>query len=506
MIGVLRGGVSLPQTAISHAAISHAGMTWVVATLIACGGEASSFEPHAFEMRRAALSGDLSRLTVSLTFDDTLKPQAQAAALLAAHGLFGTFYVNSPRLHEGSGRAGSPYLSIADALELQTQGHEIGGHTLSHLRLIALSDAERQREIINDRRQLARLGFAASSFAYPGGDLESNLDPDAAPTLGRLLREAGYASARDTNGFALDGCASGAESLPPVDAYRLRSVRSVNDAPPVPSGQAPVPPDTAATLLSWMDHAARCGGGYLPLVFHHVLPDCSAPDAPGSYCFELAQLELLASELERGQRCLLEDGETRCYSVSVATVSEALGDTEPRPLASEAYTLRNASLERTLASGSTECLQRTQASPGSASFGRSTEHARGGRASEYIQIADPYRAPAELRVARDFGACAIFASEGSAYQLSLHYRATPETALPTLRSVVYRLTHAYVWEPWMLGEPFAAESAGQWVRHAVVTAPVPAQTIALSFGLRQQSAGAVFVDDWAIGPAPPAGP
>jgi peptidoglycan/xylan/chitin deacetylase (PgdA/CDA1 family) len=441
------------------------------------------------------LPDDAPTLVVSLTFDDTFEPQVDAAARLEAHGLRGTFYVNSPRLHDGSANPdGSVYMSRAEALDLQARGHEMGGHTLSHLGLTSLPEAERVREIMGDRAQLLSLGIEARSFAYPSGDAENETDA----TLGRpvlsIARGSGYSSARDTNGFGLNGCNAAPESIPPRDAFLLRSVRSVNDNPPVASGQPPLPPDTAATLLGWMDHAVSCGGDWLPLVFHHLRADCSVPDAPGSFCFNLAELELLASALAVGARCP-EDGSAPCYRISVLPVSAALGATELLP-APEVFALRNPSLERALASGSTECIQDTQGSQGTATFARSTSLARSGVASERLEIAAPFVAPAEIRIVRDFGACSPFASAGRAYALSLHYRAEPAPVPPTLRFVTYRLTSDYTWEPWATSEPFVAATPGEWVRESFTTEPVPADTIAFSFGVRQESVGAINVDDF----------
>jgi polysaccharide deacetylase len=441
------------------------------------------------------LPSDAPTLVVSLTFDDTFEPQLAAAEILESHGLRGTFYVNSPRLHDGSANAGSsPYMSQAAALRLQARGHEIGGHTLSHPRLTTLPEVERVREVMADRAELVRLGFAALSFAYPSGDAEAETDPTLGLPVLQVLASSGYSSARDTNGFGLNGCSAGPETLPPLDAYRLRSVRSVNDAPPVGDGEPALPPDSAATLLAWMDHAVSCGSGWLPLIFHHLREDCSAPDGPGSFCFNFAELELLAAELAAGARCPEEVG-AACYRVAVAPVSTALGHTTVAP-APEVFALRNAALERALESGGTECIQATQGSGGTAIFSRSTLIARSGLSSERVEIAEPYVAPAEIRISRDFGACSPYVNEGRAYDLAVHYQAELGAAAPTLRFVTYRLTSDHVWELWTSGEPFEALTPGQWVRHAVRTESVPAGTIAISHGLRQESVGVIHVDDF----------
>lgn len=440
------------------------------------------------------LPSDAPTVVVSLTFDDTFAPQVAAASIIEARGFRGTFYVNSPRLHDGSANgAASLYMSVQNALELQARGHEIGGHTLSHPLLSTLPEAERVREIAGDRAQLLALGLQARSFAYPSGDAETPSDPALGRSVLEVARTSGHSSGRDTNGFSLSNCNAGPETLPPLDVFRVRSIRSVNDAPPVPAGEPPLPPDSSDTLLGWMDHAASCGGGWLPLIFHHLRDDCAAPDAPGSYCFSFAELERLAAALAVGARCPSAAPQS-CYRISVQTVSGALGADEVAP-AIDVFALRNPSLERTLASGATECAQATQGTGGTAVLGRSSL-ARTGAASQRMEIAEPFVAAAEVRITRDFGACSPFATVGRAYDLAVHYRAEPGGAPPRLRFVTYRLTSDHVWQLWASSEPFTALNPGEWVRQEFRTEPVPASTIAFSHGLRLESAGAVNVDDF----------
>jgi hypothetical protein len=177
----------------------------------------------------------------------------------------------------------------------------------------------------------------------------------------------------------------------------------------------------------------------------------------------------------------------------VATVSAAIGATDLAP-APEVAGLRNPSLERTVDSGETECIQHTGGSP-TAVFSRS-DLARSGQASERLAISAPYVAPAEIGVKRDFGECSVFATEGHSYDLSLYYRAEPQAETPTLRFVTYRLTSDYEWEQWQTSAAFSAGAPGTWVRRAFTTAAAPEDTIAFSFGLRQESAGVIQVDDF----------
>lgn len=430
-------------------------------------------------------------VTVSFTFDDTYGPQARAATILESHGFYGTFYVNSPELHRASASSNvNRPLRIADVLSMQAHGHDIGGHTLGHLSLTDVPEAERVRELSGDRAQLMLLGIEARSFAYPYGHVEDD-DPALGRSVLSIARASGYTSARDTNGFDLDDCTRGPESLPPADPFILRSTRSVNEPPAGASSR--IPADTADTLLGWIDQTARCGGGWLPLVFHHLRDDCAAE--PVSYCFDFGELDRLAAALASGQRCPAgaEDGQEGCYRVQVSTVSAAMGSAELAP-APEVAGLRNPSLERVLDSGGTECIRHDGEGSG-AVFSRSSR-ARSGQASERLEITAPFTALAEVGVERDFGACAIFVRGGHTYDLSLHYRAEPEGEPPALRFVTYRLTSAYTWQQWERGVAFAARTPGEWALAAFATSAVPSDTIAISFGLRQESVGTIEVDDF----------
>src|SRR5450432_1800828 len=64
---------------------------------------------------------------VSLTFDDGVANQSIAEAAMDAHGMHGTFYVNTNTINTGGS------LSWAQLTQFAAAGHEIGGHTLDHL-------------------------------------------------------------------------------------------------------------------------------------------------------------------------------------------------------------------------------------------------------------------------------------------------------------------------------------------------------------------------------------
>src|SRR4051794_6284538 len=81
------------------------------------------------------------RTVVSLTFDDGIDEQYAAGVILAERGLNATFFVNSARI-------GAPgFMSMDQLRDLQSDGNEIGGHTLHHARLTDLPPADQRVEI-----------------------------------------------------------------------------------------------------------------------------------------------------------------------------------------------------------------------------------------------------------------------------------------------------------------------------------------------------------------------
>ena len=69
--------------------------------------------------------------TVSLTFDDGEVSQFGAGAILAAHGIRGTFYLNTGAIDSREQGA----MTWAQVASLAAAGNEIGGHTRDHVHL-----------------------------------------------------------------------------------------------------------------------------------------------------------------------------------------------------------------------------------------------------------------------------------------------------------------------------------------------------------------------------------
>lgn len=206
---------------------------------------------------------------VSLTFDDGTRDHLSVAELLADRGLAATFYVNSG-LVGTDGR-----LTWTDVDAIAALGHEIGGHTRTHVDLTGVARDEAAAEVADDRRDLCARGFAASSFAYPYGSWNEELEP--------LVAAAGYAAARRSWGLAPDARTHDrprAESVPPERRFAIRTY---------PSVERPV---TVEGLLGAVRRAARARG-WLPVVFHGVGEGESRYDVSASF-FE-AFVDRLAS-------------------------------------------------------------------------------------------------------------------------------------------------------------------------------------------------------------------
>lgn len=130
---------------------------------------------------------------VSLTFDDGLT-QSPVRDILRAHGMKGTFYVNSNMIGTGS-----DYLTKAELDALYADGNEIAGHTIDHLDLATLSDAGQRAAICNDLQTLNTwYPGQVHSFAYPyastGPTTQSILEAGC-PGIGQ------YTSARTVGGL-----------------------------------------------------------------------------------------------------------------------------------------------------------------------------------------------------------------------------------------------------------------------------------------------------------------
>jgi peptidoglycan/xylan/chitin deacetylase (PgdA/CDA1 family) len=185
---------------------------------------------------------------VTIQFDDGTADQYGALAILNAHGMHATFYVNSGVIGDAA------HLSWAQLTDLAVDGNEIAGHTVTHANIKKLKTGPARQEVCGDRVALFDHGFKPVSFAYPFGSFDA--DSKA------VVAACGYNSGRGVSG--VNDRRVFAETIPPLDAYATRT-------PPNPKQST-----TLATIEGYVTAAENNGGGWVQLVFHHLCDQCDA--------------------------------------------------------------------------------------------------------------------------------------------------------------------------------------------------------------------------------------
>jgi peptidoglycan/xylan/chitin deacetylase (PgdA/CDA1 family) len=268
---------SAPYSADWDSSSAGASATIVAKAYDAAGNVATS-APAAVTVKHA------SPTVVTLGFDDGIDSQYAHRALLAAHGVKATYFINSAKV-------GTPgYMTWDQLAELASAGNEIAGHTLDHANLPTLSAADQQREICDDRQTLIQHGFGVRNFAYPFGAWNA--------AVKTVVQSCGYASARTTGGTDYPEGPVYAETVPPKNAYALRAIQ-------------PRLTTDLATLQDIVDKARYSGGGWVNLVLHGV---CDDP------CFGASDYSISSTTLAQ----LLSWIDQR-PGVSVKTTAQALG-------------------------------------------------------------------------------------------------------------------------------------------------------------------------------------
>ena len=128
---------------------------------------------------------------VMITFDDGWGEHAWIARqFLEPRGLAGVFFVYT-------GAVGAPaYLRWEDLHALESMGHEVLSHTVSHPTLTELSDARLSSEMRDSRARLeSELGHPVPCIAYPFGACDGRVRQAAADAGYRLgvLADGGHA-------------------------------------------------------------------------------------------------------------------------------------------------------------------------------------------------------------------------------------------------------------------------------------------------------------------------
>ncbi len=416
-------------------------------------GEGEEGLPLDIGMLGSELSGS-APVVVSLTFDDTVANQYTARDILKSHGMQGTFYLNSPRI----GVAG--YLSQQQVQDLVSDGNEIGSHTLSHPHLPALEASEQRREMCNDRVALMNMfaptnpGFSVNSIAYPYGEF-SGVTQEAASACG-------FTSGRGTGGLCGTCSTAAAEAIPPASAMNVRSYGSVQSTTPV------------STITGWITNARANGGGWVPIIFHHICTNC------GQYAMTAANFDALLTWIQSNAAAM---------NIQVRTVNQVMG-VPAKPLVFGP--VANDSLEKDVnpADGLADCWQRGRFGTNTVAWSR-TPDGHSGASAETMTISSFTSGNRKLVTRQDLGICAPPARPGHSYSVSGWYKGSGQA-----RMVAYYRDTGGVWRYWSNGPALAASST--WAQATFTTPVAPSVARGLSFGLSLESAGSLTMDDFAV--------
>jgi peptidoglycan/xylan/chitin deacetylase (PgdA/CDA1 family) len=192
--------------------------------------------------------GATAPTVVTIQFDDGSADQYAALAILNAHAMHATFYVNTGFIGDAD------HLSWTQLSDLAVN-NEIGGHTLHHANVKKLKLGPATTEVCDDRQNIIDHGLGVpTSFAYPFGSIDA--------LAKQVVASCGYTSGRGVSGVN-DRRVFG-ETIPPLDAYATRT-------PPNPKQGT-----TLATIEGYVTAAEANGGSWVQLVFHHVCDGCDA--------------------------------------------------------------------------------------------------------------------------------------------------------------------------------------------------------------------------------------
>jgi peptidoglycan/xylan/chitin deacetylase (PgdA/CDA1 family) len=408
---------------------------------------------------------------VSIEFDDGRAEQIGAKSILDAAGMKGTFYINS-----GEVGTTSTYMNWQQLHDLANAGHEIAGHTTSHVNLTAVSSDEATRQVCDDRSALLANGFDVRNFAYPSG--ANSAEAEA------IVQHCGYNSARDVKGIKSPGQCAGcpyAESIPPADPYRTRTPENVNDAMPL------------SEIQGYVTQAEQHGGGWVQLVFHRL---CAADAGCGQYNITPDNFQALVTWL--AQRAPL--------GTTVKTVGDVIGGpTQPAvagpPPPVGSLTVANPSLESDANNDQLpDCWLLGASGTNTATWSR-TADAHSGSFAENVTISAYTSGDRKLLQTQDLGQCAPPIKSGHSYKISQWYKGTG-----TIAFTVFTRNPNGGWVFCKQSPAFPASS--DWKQATYVWSQPPTSAncglnigytpTAISFGLALSSQGSLTVDDAAI--------
>lgn len=413
-----------------------------------------------------ANAATLPRTTVSLTFDDGLADQTSAVSSLKKYGMAGTFYINSANI-------GTPgFLARSDLSTLTANGNEVGGHTVTHADLTAITPDEANRQICLDRQTLTSWGFSVTSFAYPFAALN--------PSVEQIARGCGYNSARASGDlWAPYGCKDcpGAQSVPPADPFAIKTADDVESN------------WTLANLEQTVMHAERTGG-WLVLMFHHICAGCNVNSvSPTIFDRFLQWLSL---------RALIGTGARTVNQVIGGTAKPVVAPTPaPAPPGQDDNGIVNPSLETAGSGGLPSCWSATGYGTNTRTFDRVAGHT--GSYGETIDMTSRTDGDAKLVPTFDLGTCSPSVTVGKHYRVSAWYKSSTTTFF-----TLYQRNAIGQWAYWTQSPRLAA--ADDWTLATWITPAVPSGAVATSLGLTIDGVGTLTTDDYSFSEAPDGNP
>ncbi len=411
-------------------------------------------------------------LQVTFTFDDGLANQLVGQQLLDKYGMVGTFYVNS-------GTIGLPgFMTRADLGQLQTKGHEIGGHTVSHANLPTLSADEQNRQICQDRNTLLSWGHTVTSFAYPFVGYDA--------TTKAAAQHCGYNSARIAGDLrAPYGCTDcpTTETVPPVDRYAIRTADDIHSN------------WTLANLRNLVTRAEQAGG-WLPLNLHHICSTGCPVESISPAVFE----QFLAWLRPRSAASIRTTVRTVAQQVGGAVQPAVAPIAPPAPGAPGVNTVRNASVETagTVFPNVPDCFTAAGYGTNAATVSRVTD-AHTGQFAARVAVTSHTDGDAKIIPTFDLGQCSSQVTQGRTYEVSAWHKSNAQVFF-----TMYKRNEIGQWSYWTQSPRITPSSS--WTQATWITPSTPADAVAVSFGLTIDSVGTLTTDDYGFADTAPSPP
>ncbi len=428
-----------------------------------------------------------SPTVVTLTFDDGDADQMAAEQTMKANGLVGTWYITTGWI----GAQG--YLTRAQLSQIQADGNEIGGHTVTHPDLTQVPTTESKAQICNGRAALQSWGFQPRSFAYPFSTANATVEQQAA--------QCGYTTSRglgDVRSPASCGTCQRAETVPPADPNYLKAPDQVDST------------WTLAQLQKQVTDAVNNGGGWVVLTFHHVCANIGAADCPADQSITptlfnqfAGWLKTYAATAANKTTVRTIDQAVRQYQGTAYPAYTTASAVPPKPEAAPGVNaLDNPSLETLNAStGYPSCFQPGGWGTNTPTWAR-TSPGHTGTAAQQLVLSGYSNGDAKLLPTLDLVTCAPTVTPGRTYTVQTWYQSTAVSQF-----ALYYRDAAGTWFYWT-SSPWIAPTASPttWTQATFTTPAVPAGATGVTFGLALIANGTLVTDDYSFLRSAPAAP